>query len=46
MGQNLDLSMLDQTSKFGGSWETDEAVGSRSNSRFNEDHFDDDFSQI
>ena len=46
MGQNLDLSMLDQTSEFGGSWETDEAVGPRSNSRFNEEYFDDDFSQI
>ena len=46
MGQNLDLSMLDQSSHFGGSWETDEAVGERSNSRFNEEHFDDDFSQI
>jgi len=46
MGQNLDLSILDQSSKFGGSWETDEAVGERSNSRFNEEHFDDDFSQI
>ena len=46
MGQNLDLSMLDQSSQFGGSWETDEAVGERSNSRFNEEHFDDDFSQI
>ena len=46
MGQNLDLSILDQTSEFGGSWETDEAVGPRSNSRFNEEYFDDDFSQI
>jgi len=46
MGQNLDLSILDQSSKFGGSWETDEAVGERSNSRFNEEYFDDDFSQI
>ena len=46
MGQNLDLSLLDQTSEFGGSWETDEAVGPRSNSRFNEEYFDDDFSQI
>ena len=46
MNQSLDLSILDQSSTFGGSWETDEAVGPRSNSRFNEEKFDDDFSQF
>lgn len=46
LNQNIDLSILEQSSKFGGSWETDESVGPRSNSRFNEEYFDDDFSQI
>ena len=44
--QNLDLSILEQSSSFGGSWETDEDVGARANSRFSEEHFDDEFSQI
>ncbi|MDB2534491.1 TonB-dependent receptor [Gammaproteobacteria bacterium] len=46
LNQSLDLSVLEQSSTFGGSWETDEAVGPRSNSRFNDEYFNDDFSQV
>jgi outer membrane receptor protein involved in Fe transport len=42
---DLDLSILDQSSTFGGSWESDEAVGPRANSRFTDEYFNDDFSQ-
>ena len=44
--QSLDLSVLEQKSTFGGSWESDEAVGPRENTRFSDEYFDDNFSQV
>ena len=43
---DLDFSFLTQESKYGGSPETDEADGPRSNSRFIEEYFNDDFEQM